>query len=194
MSSTHYNDGIAVCWKAKNGKKKVELTLATTEPGSRESNRQLTSQTVTLVAGYHNIRQPAGRTRNAIKQSAKAGKLSWKEGDTTMNFHQGGNRFDFPNNDNSWLKQHGLDSSIQHGYSNKRFTEEQIFDLNILFSNIYLMLSKYGGNKTEAPFQNLKKMATSKPMKIESVKDDVITIIQNGQSEKKKINLSLIHI
>lgn len=189
MSKTQYNDGIAVCWKTKNGKKKVELTLATTEPGNRFRYRQLTSQTVTLVAGYHNTRQPAGRTRNAIKQSANAGSLSWCEGDTTMNFHQGGSKFDFPNNDKYWLTQHGIDGSIQKGFSTNKFSEEQMFELNVLLSKIYLMLSQYGGDKTEAPFQNLKKMAASKPMRIESNQDGIISVVQDGQSKKKKINI-----
>jgi len=189
MASTRYNDGIVVCWKDSNGQPHVELNIATTEPGNRFRRRQLTPQTMTLVAGYHNLRQPAGRTRNALKQSANAGKVTWCKGDTTMNFHQGGNKFNFPSN--TWLANYGLDSFTQTGYPNRRFNEDDIFELNVLLSKIYLMLSKYGADKSIAPYQYCKKLASSKPMKI-TTKNGVITVTQSGNNSKKVINIEEI--
>ena len=187
MSKTQYNDGIAVCWLDEDGDKKVELSIATTEPGNRARFRQLTPQTITLVAGYHNIRQTAGRTRNAVKQAANKGKLTWSKGDTTMNFHQGGNRFDFPSK--YWLTAYGIDDLVQKGYPNRRFDEEQIFSVNILLTKMFLLLSKYGANKKSAPYKVLQTLAESKPFKVSAPNNGIVTISQSGVAQKKKIDI-----
>ncbi len=187
MSKTRYNDGIVACWKDKNGQAHVELNIATTEPGNRFSRRQLVPQTMTMLAGYHNLRQPAGRTRNAMKQSANAGSVTWCKGDTTMNFHQGGNKLGFPSN--TWLANYGLDSSVQTGFPNRRLNESEIFKLNKLLSNIYLWLSKYGADKSMAPYQYCKKLADSKPMRIEKINNGKVTVTQTGKNQKKIVDV-----
>ena len=188
MSSTRYNDGIVVCWKDKNGQPHVELNIATTEPGNRYRRRQLEPQTMTMLAGYHNLRQPAGRTRNALKQSSNAGSVTWCKGDTTMNFHQGGNKLKFPNN--TWLSSYGLDSFVQTGLPNRRFNKNEIFELNQTLSKIYLWLSKYGNNKSIAPYQYCKKLADSQPIGIEKTNNGQVTISQKGVTQKKIINIA----
>ena len=191
-SSTRYNDGIAVSWIDESGAKRVELNIATTEAGNRFSSRQLSPQTTTMVAGYHFLRQPAGRTRKLLIQKAnsdakKLKSYTWSGADSGMNFHQGGNKFTFPSNE--WLKDFGL-SGLRGGEPTRRFNKDQMFDLNILLSELLLVLSKYGGNKKVAAYQMLRSLAESKSMKIFKIKDGKVTVSQGR--EKRVLDIQEI--
>lgn len=167
MNQTGYNDTLAVCFteEDENGtiQKRVEINIASTEPGNRVLDRQLVPQTMLLLPGFHNIRQPAGRTSNALKQERNKGSLTWCEGDTTMNFHQGANNFSYPgatsNARNLWLMKYGVDGNLQRGIPKSGWDERTLLDFNLLLSEVFLILSKYGGDGTSAPQQNLEKLA-----------------------------------
>ncbi len=185
--NTHYNDTIAQCWLEKQGEeriKRVELDTATTEPGNRVKYRQLMPQTVTLVPGYHFIRQPAGRTQNAIKQESDEGTFTWCKGDTTMNFHQGGNSFVFPGSTPKgkkyWLSNHGF-GNIQTGTPSTNWDEKALLDLNLILSEIYLILSRYGIDKTQSSYKNLLGLANAPALKNEGLKDGKITVSQGSK-------------
>ncbi|MEM6966152.1 MAG: hypothetical protein AAF573_15410, partial [Bacteroidota bacterium] len=189
MAGTAYNDGIAVCWlDHQSGAKKVELSIATTEPGNRFRNRQVTPQTLTMVPGYHKGRQPAGRTRDVLIQSGNNGRFKFEKGDTTFNFHQGGNKLKVPGN--HWLSNHGLGGLAMHGFPSRRFSEEQLFGMNLTLSEIYLLLSQYGGRGVIPPYQRMQKLAEAKPIKINKVKNGVATVTKAGVAKKRNITLS----
>lgn len=167
MNQTAYNDTLAVCFLEADEtgvlQKKAELHIASTEPGNRVLDRQLVPQTLIVLPGFHNIRQPAGRTRNAVKQGKNKGALVWNPGDTTMNFHQGANNFNYPGNTANerklWLMKYGIDTFIQTGQTKTGWDAKTLLDLNKTLSEIYWTLSKYGGDGTKAPYQNLQTLA-----------------------------------
>lgn len=201
-----YNDTIAACWIDENGIAQCELNIATTEPGNRQSSRQLFPQTMTVVAGYHNLRQPAGRTRNALKEGSNAAinrrvnKLndlqpSWCPGDTTMNFHQGGNNFLYPSAPGLtdfnakkarkvWMAKFGLTAKMQKGEPSPKADEETLFKLNLVLSEIYLILSRYGEKGNVAPYKNLSNMVGHLPISRSGIVDGKITVSQQGQTAK----------
>lgn len=188
MAGTAYNDGIAVCWiDIQTGMKKVELNIATTEPGNRFRNRQVTPQTITMVPGYHKGRQPAGRTRNVLIQSANNGRFKFEQGDTTFNFHQGGNKLKVPSN--HWFSNHGVSGLAMQGFPTRKMDEEQLFEMNRVLSEIYYLLSQYGWQGVDPPYQIMRKLAEAKPIKISKVKDGVATITQKGVASKQTIVL-----
>lgn len=166
-NKTAYNDTIATCWLEadENGilKPNVEVNVASTEPGDRINSRQLVAQTITLVPGYHHLRQPGGRTRNAIKIGKNESGLVWEPGDTTMNFHQGSNNFTYPGGSNHqrkvWLSSHGFTSSHQLGLPTDGFSQQALHELNAAMAEIYLILSRYGLDGRTPAYQNLQKLA-----------------------------------
>lgn len=199
-----YNDTIACCWLDEEGNAHCELNIATTEPGNRIMARQLFPQTMTMVAGYHNMRQPAGRTRNALKEGSAARIHSnqrndripeWCAGDTTMNFHQGGNGPAYPCPPglsqyqsriarNTWLSNYGLDVNMQIGQADQKADTETLFRLNLVLSEIFLILSKYGEDGSLAPYENLKKMTGHPPISRSAIINGKITLTQNGYQDK----------
>lgn len=160
---TAYNDTLAVCLREEdeNGHivPKVELYLGSTEAGNRKTDRQLISQTLDVVPGLHYYRQPAGRTRNGVKQERNGGKFTWSPGDTTMNFHQGANNFRYyggsTSSRNSWLTKFGFNWEVKLGMANSKFDEKRLINLSATLSEIYLILSRYGGVGTKAPYGRL---------------------------------------
>lgn len=186
MMATEYNDSLAACWKDESGNLRVEINIATTEPGNKNRHRTVAPQTLSALYGYHHGRQPAGRTRNLLVRSARNGKYKW-EIDKGFNFHQGGNTFIFPRN--HWLTTYGVDDNLKGGNINSKFNLQQTFDLNFILTEIYYWLSQFGTNGKIAPYQNLKALAESKPMKIEKVENGIATISQKGLRSKRRINL-----
>ena len=196
LEKTKYNDTIAVCWlyADENGMlcPNVEVNIASTEPGNRKNARQLVPQTMTLVPGYHHIRQPAGRTRNAVKMGKNKGALVWEDTiDTTMNFHQGRNNFKYPKNNktgsqNNWLSEHGLWGNQQKGFPSGGFDQLALHQLNLVFSEIYLILSKYGEGKENPPYQNLANMCGKPALTNEGIKGNNIVISWKKNSSKSK--------
>ncbi len=201
-----YNDTIASCWVDHSGNAHCELNIATTEPGSRQKARQLFPQTMTMLPGYHNMRQPAGRTRNALKEGSsksinKKKDLKrndripeWCSGDTTMNFHQGGNSFLYPSAPgltkdnarkarNTWLAKFGLNQKMQHGTPSSKADTDTLFKLNLVLSEIYLILSKYG-ETGGAPYKNLENMLGHKPITRSGIQDGKIIVRQKGLVHK----------
>lgn len=186
MMATEYNDSLVACWKDMSGNPRVEINIATTEPGNKNRHRTVAPQTLSALFGFHHGRQPSGRTRNLLVRSARNGKYKW-EIDKGFNFHQGGNTFIFPRN--HWLTTYGIDDNLKGGNTNSKFNLQQTFDLNLTLTEIYYWLSQFGTNGKIAPYQNLKMLAESKPMKIEKVENGIVTISQIGLTKKKKINL-----
>jgi len=186
MMATEYNDSLAACWKDESGKLRVEINIATTEPGNKNRHRTVAPQTLSALFGFHHGRQPSGRTRNLLVRSARNGNYKW-EVDKGFNFHQGGNTFIFPRN--HWLENYGVDGNIKGGSTNAKFDLQQIFELNLTLTEIYYWLSQFGTDGKIAPYQNLKNMAESKSMKIEKVETGIATISQKGVGSKRKINL-----
>ncbi len=191
-TSTHYNDTLAVCWKEEDGTKRVELNIATTEPGNRVIRRQLMPQTLTVVPGFHNIRQPAGRTRNAVIQSANEGGLVFEVGDTTMNFHQGSNNFAYPGSTRNakkyWLSAFGVTQAMQTGMPEGVLDERSLLELNLVFSEIYVLLSRYGLGGKKAPYQNLKTLAESEAIVNNGIEGNSIKLQQGSKTKKVDIN------
>ncbi len=203
-SDAGYNDTIACCWLDKQGNPQCELNIATTEPGNRQRSRQLFPQTMTMVPGYHNLRQPAGRTRNALKEGSNVAinrgrgndrELQWCPGDTTMNFHQGGNTFRYPSSPGLtasnakkerkiWLSKFGLTAEMQKGIPSSKADSEQLFQLNLVLSEIYLLLSKYGEDGQKAPYKNLEAMLGHAPIKQSAIKNGTVTVRQQGFNQK----------
>lgn len=212
-NKTGYNDTIATCWlEADNSgilKPHVEVTIASTEPGNRDNSRQLVPQTMTLVPGYHHLRQPGGRTRNAVKMGKKNGALVWerdrvngraveKEKDTTMNFHQGNNNFRYPGPSRpssirkSWLSKHGIRGLIQHGFPTGGFSQQALHDLNLTLSEVYLILSRYGWDGKTPCYQNLLKMTKVFPVSNDGLANGKINISRttnDGQELGKPIDI-----
>ncbi len=186
MMATEYNDSLVTCWKDEAGNPHVEINIATTEPGNKNRHRTVAPQTLSTLFGFHHGRQPAGRTRNLLVRSARNGKYKW-EIDKGFNFHQGGNTFIFPKN--HWLTTYGVDDTIKGGSTTAKFNLENLFKLNLTLTEIYYLLSQFGTDKINAPYQNLKSMAESKPMKIDKVENGIVTISQVGRQTKRKINL-----
>ncbi|MFK7776044.1 MAG: hypothetical protein AB8F94_28235 [Saprospiraceae bacterium] len=185
--ATEYNDSLAACWKDESGNPRVEINIATTEPGNKNRHRTVAPQTLSALFGFHHGRQPAGRTRNLLVRSAGNGKKYKWEIDKGFNFHQGGNTFIFPRN--HWLEKYGIDGNIKGGNTNTKFNLQDTFRLNLTLTEIYYWLSQFGTNGKVAPYQNLKSLAESKPMKIDKVENGIVTISQEGLRTKKKINL-----
>ncbi|MFK8104185.1 MAG: hypothetical protein AB8G15_16780 [Saprospiraceae bacterium] len=190
--NTHYNDTIAVCWKEATGALRVELNVATTEPGNRVKDRQLGPQTMTVVSGFHNVRQPAGRTHNVLKQGRNDGAFVWNEGDSTMNFHQGNNNFSYPgktkHSRNAWLSFHGIDGKTQHGIPTSKFDARALLEMNKVFSEIYLILSKYGNNRTVAPYAFLQNLVQAQAVSIDKLEGAQLTIRQGNKTKKIDLN------
>jgi hypothetical protein len=186
MIATEYNDSLVACWKDESGNPKVEINIATTEPGNQNRHRTVAPQTLSALFGFHHGRQPAGRTRNLLVRSARNGNYKW-EIDQGFNFHQGGNTFIFPRN--HWLTTYGIEGSIKGGSTNAKFNLQEIFDLNLTMSEIYYWLSQFGTDGKIAPYQNMKSLAESNPMKIEKAENGIVTISQKGLGSKRKINL-----
>ncbi|MFK8008130.1 MAG: hypothetical protein AB8H03_17365 [Saprospiraceae bacterium] len=186
MMATRYNDSLVACWKDESGNLRVEINIATTEPGNKNRHRTVAPQTLSTLFGFHHGRQPAGRTRNLLVRSARKGNYKW-EVDKGFNFHQGGNTFIFPKN--HWLTTYGIDDSIKGGNTNSKFNLQQTFELNLTLTEIYYWLSQFGTNGKLAPYQNLKNLAESKPMKIEKVENGIATISQIGLRSKRRINI-----
>lgn len=201
-STTSYNDTLAVCWKGADGSKNCELNIITTEPGDRQSKRQLFPQTVTLLAGYHKLRQPGGRTRGALKEGSdravesdlRNGKKgfndkipTWTPGDTTMNFHQGGNTFAYPGLKemaNTWLERYGISNELKVGNPTAEFELLGLLKLNLVISEIYLILSKYGEDGTRPPYQNMENMLKFPPIENLGINGNTITVRQSGFPDK----------
>ncbi len=190
--NTHYNDTLAVCWKEATGTLRVELNIATTEPGNRVKDRQLGPQTMTVVSGFHNVRQPAGRTHNVLKQGRNNGAFVWNEGDSTMNFHQGSNNFSYPgktkHSRKAWLSFHGIDGKTQHGIPTSKFDARVLLEMNKVFSEIYLILSKYGNNRSIAPYAFLQQLAEAQAISIDQVDGAQLTIRQGSKTKKIDLN------
>jgi len=189
-TATQFNDILAQCWtEQENGQvvKRVKLNIATTEPGNLKVRRQLIPQTMTLVPGYHQNRQPAGRTHNALKQSQNLGGLVWSPGDTTMNFHQGKNHFTYKR---EWLTRHGFDAFIKTGVPNGPMDEKALLDLNHALSEIYLILSKYGNSKRSS-YNQLKRMAESNPIEMSPIENGKVTLKQSIGARKAKRTIDL---
>lgn len=186
MMATEYNDSLIACWKDELGNPRVEVNIATTEPGDKNRHRTVAPQTLSTLFGFHHGRQPAGRTRNLLVRSAQNGNYKW-ETDKGFNFHQGGNTFIFPRN--HWLTTHGVDGKIKGGSANGIFSFKDIFNLSLTLTEIYYLLSQFGTDGKIAPYQNLKSLAESKPMKIDKVENGIVTISQEGLRSKQKINL-----
>ena len=187
-SSTAYNDSLVACWKDQAGNSRVEINIATTEPGYKNRYRQIAPQTISAVFGFHHGRQPSGRTRKVIAQNAGNGSYVWEKADKGFNFHQGSNSFIFPYN--GWLEPYGIKDNERTGNPSSRFSLQQLFELNITLSEIYYLLSQFGTNGETAPYQNLKDMAESKPMKIDKIENGVVTISQKGRRQTRKIVLA----
>ncbi|MEO1515351.1 MAG: hypothetical protein AAFV95_10070 [Bacteroidota bacterium] len=187
-SETLFNDTIAVCWKEADGKQRVELNIATTEPGNRKLKNQLAPQTLTLLPGYHINRQPAGRTHNGLKRLSN-GRLKWSGGDTTMNFHQGKNNFTYTGNE--WLTKYGINWELKTGLPKNGMDEKDVLNLNAILSEIYLLLSAYGGEKVRSSYSNLKRMSVAQPIVKESTVDGIMTLSQatSSRPRTKKIDL-----
>jgi len=200
-----YNDTIASCWLDDQGLPQCELNIATTEPGNRVSSRELFPQTMTMVVGYHNMRQPGGRTRNALKEGSNQAinsgrgndlKPTWNPGDTTMNFHQGGNNFLYPllhpnlkgkkatNDRKIWLSYFGLNSDMQKGIPSRKADQEALFQLNLVLSEIYLILSRYGKDREQAAYKNLEELAKHPPISKSAIQGGMITVSQQGFRNK----------
>ena len=186
MIATEYNDSLVACWKDELGNPRVEVNIATTEPGNKNRHRTVAPQTLTTLFGFHHGRQPSGRTNNLLVRSARKGNYKW-EIDQGFNFHQGGNTFIFPRN--HWLTTYGIDDDIKGGKINSKFNLQDLFSLNLTLTEIYYWLSQFGTNGKNAPYQNLKNMAESKPMKVDKVENGIATISQEGLRSKRKVNL-----
>lgn len=205
---TAYNDTVAVCWQDAQGQKHCELHIATTEPGNRKSSRELLPQTLTVVPGFHNVRQPGGRTHNVMKegsdQAVKRGfndeKPTWCPGDSTMNFHQGGNNFTYPGRPGripantpfsqfwkwrrTWLMKYGVDSKIQQGLAASDSDRKTYFEINKVLSEIYLILSRHGQRAQNAAYSNLEALSKHPPIKNLGLQDGKITVQQAGQAKR----------
>lgn len=202
-----YNDTIASCWIDDQGQPQCALNIATTEPGSRLKARELFPQTMTLTTGYHKLRQPGGRTRNALKEGSSRNinlrkdqrfndkKPEWCSGDTTMNFHQGGNNFLYPSKPGLtgpnakrdraiWLSRFGLTRDMQQGMPSAKADQETLFQLNLVLSEIYWILSKYGKDRVKPPYENLHAMLGHPPISRTAIDSGKIKIQQAGQPDK----------
>ena len=186
MIATEYNDSLVSCWKDEFGKPRVEIKIATTEPGNKNRYRTVAPQTLSVLFGFHHGRQPSGRTRNLLVRSAKKGNYKW-EIDKGFNFHQGGNTFIFPRK--QWLSKYGIDDGIKGGNTNAKFNLQQTFELNLILTEIYYWFSQFGIDGEIAPYNNLKNLAESRPMKVEKNENGIVTISQVGSRSKRRVNI-----
>ncbi|MEM9921276.1 MAG: hypothetical protein AAF990_24460 [Bacteroidota bacterium] len=185
---THFNDTIAVCWLESNGKERIELNIATTEPGNKSANNQLAPQTLTLLPGYHINRQPAGRTHAGLKHM-KDGSFTWVPGDTTMNFHQGKNNFKYPRN--NWLTIHGFTGELKTGVPKAGMDAKDVLNLNLLLSELYLIFSKYGNDESRSCYTNLKNWAAAAPITKESSGNGKVVLAQKIGSKVHRKTIDL---
>lgn len=194
-SKTAYNDTIATCWLEadENGvlKPNVEVNIASTEPGDRINSRQLVAQTITLVPGYHHLRQPAGRTKNGVKIGKNESGLVWEPGDTTMNFHQGSNNFTYPGASNHqkkvWLSAHGFSGNHQQGLPTDGFSQQALHELNMAMADIYLILSKYGLDGTKPAYQNLQALAMNSGISTDGINNGKIHLSRTINGVKQNV-------
>ncbi len=186
---TRYNDSLAVCYREEdelgNFVPRVKIYISSTEPGNRRTDRQVVPQTCIMVPGLHFSRQPAGRTRKALVQERNSGTYTWREGDTTMNFHQGSNNFAYPGSNyskrNDWLTQYGFDWKVKLGETSSNYDEQKLLNLNATLSEIYLILSRHGGDKRFPPYEYIRRKAKAQLAVNEGLSNGIITVRKGNQ-------------
>ncbi|HRW63421.1 MAG TPA: DUF4157 domain-containing protein [Bacteroidales bacterium] len=175
-NETQYNDTIAVCWISKDGdteKKNAKIYTATTEPGEIDDHRQLVPQTLTMELGYHKGRQPGGRTSQAlIQDKGNSDKVNYYDGDTTMNFHHGGN------GDVNLL---GMSTSgLSTDYVS---TEEEEFEINTLYVEAFRILTQWGKKRDVKAYEYLKDWKEAVKYEFTEIKDGKVKFKKNGTDD-----------
>ena len=168
---TKYNDTMAVCWISKDGEEEVKnakVYASTTEPGEIDDHRQLVPQTLTLELGYHKGRQPGGRTSQVlIQDKSNSDTVKYYSGDSTMNFHHGGNE----GANISGMSTAGLSSDYIS-------TGEKEFKANVLFIEAFRILTQWGNEKDIAAYEYLEDWKEAKKY--------VFSEIDNGKIKFKQ--------
>ncbi|MFN6945977.1 MAG: DUF4157 domain-containing protein, partial [Cytophagaceae bacterium] len=181
-SSTQYNDTLAACWISNEEGEAVKHCTTysgTTEPGNRNNKRQLQPQTMLVKLGYHQSRQPGGRTHQTLIKGAGVNnnERTFNSNDAAgMNFHHGGNSVNIGDMDN--VLPGGTVSS------------ENSFLQNIKFVEIFHILSKWGLKNTTPAYQILKDWHNYKEILVEGVEGDNLNLQREGDEGSVQRNIS----
>lgn len=178
-----FDDTLAICY-TDNNTQYVQTWIGSTEPGNIQHGT-LASQTLTLRAGLHNVQQPAGRTSKALRKERLGNAMAWQPYDTSMNFHPGGNKFNYPSKE--WLEPYGFDSDIKFGLPSATYDALTLLQINAILSEVLYILSKYGRNATAPCYQNLKNLADTTAVQVLDIQGAEILAVQLG--ETKRINI-----
>jgi len=171
---TKYDDSLIVCWVDEQGTKHAKVYAATTEPGEISNHRQMTAQTLTMEPGYHDTRQPAGRTSKfLVRNKNNSEVLKFAKDDTDgFNFHDGGN------------DRVSIEGVYEKGLSHKRYAKtENDFAVNLLYVQAFKILSRWGKNQDKKAYDYLKDMKEAEPYKFQELKDGKASLKKD--SEKK---------
>lgn len=182
---TQYNDTIAVCWTSGTGTnitKHAKLYSSTTEPGEINNHRKLVAQTLTMQLGYHSGRQPAGRTSQAlIQNSGNSDTMNFNAGDTTMNFHHGGN---------SGVNILGMTGGgLSTDYIS---TEESEFKTNLLFTEAFRILTQWGKKQNVKAYDYLKEWKEAKKIEFEKIEEGQASFKQEGDENATEKSVATI--
>lgn len=177
INKTVYNDTIAVCWLDASGEKQIHLYVSTTEPGSITANRKLVPQTLHVTLGYHKGRQPAGRTSKALVREANNAEVyTFRGGDTTMNFHHGGN---------GGINIKGL---VTNGLStNFICTTATQRALNLKYVEAFRILTKWGERQNVTAYQKLKSIADIHEITVLKIEDRKASLQDGSHVVQKSI-------
>ena len=146
-----WNDTLAASWISNdeegNEIKHCKTYVATTEPGNRDEDRMITPQTMTVLLGLHQSRQPAGRTKNfAIRGSDEDNNVydfdnvTWQAG---INLHPGGM-------DNYRGQMEVVPDDLNNFPGAYGAESDNDFNDNVKLIEVFHILSKYGkDNKDE---------------------------------------------
>jgi hypothetical protein len=152
-----WNDTMAASWISNdeegNEIKQCKTYVATTEPGDRDSARMITPQTMTVLLGLHQSRQPGGRTKNfAIRGSDEDNNVYDFDNETWMagiNLHPGGM--------DGYIGGMEVTSDELDGFSGESGAmSDNDFNDNVKLIEIFHILSKYGKDKEKSAYDYLK--------------------------------------
>ncbi len=180
-TSPQWNDTIAVTWITKTNNeitKHAKIFAGTTEPGNLGTDKQLLPQTILFKLGYHKSRQPALRGHRTLSQTANDSLLFNAKDERGLNAHPGG----------TTGKILGMEQSkLPAGTVS---TEEQ-FKANLIITEIFSILSRWGLDKSKTAYINLKDAKDAKELILGEVENNIAKVHKEGdQDNAKEIDLS----
>jgi len=174
-----WNDTMAASWIETDAEgneiKHCKHYTATTEPGNRDANRMMAPQSMTVLMGLHNGRQPAGRTVSPLIKGSDIDNNEYDfdtDNSAGMNFHPGGMRGYRGKIDVTPDKLSGFPG--QYGAK----TENDFSD-NLLLGEAFYILSKYGTDWDKSAYDYLK-----------TARDTAIATAENQRTEEQTNSIS----